>query len=122
MWTRYELHWRLHLHNKHNKSIFLSYSFQYLTTVIPYEKKVGSPSVEDLQILTKSESTNVSDHLFYWVPPSAYSKYNVRLSLCLVLHAMRDDSEKVPALLTDYILKGNHLMLGGSVIPFPFTS
>lgn len=26
----------------------------------------------------------------------------------LVLHAMRDDSEKVPALLTDYILKGKH--------------
>uniref|UniRef100_A0A3Q1GQR0 Fasciculation and elongation protein zeta 2b n=1 Tax=Acanthochromis polyacanthus TaxID=80966 RepID=A0A3Q1GQR0_9TELE len=47
----------------------------YLTTVIPYEKKSGSPSVEDLQILTK------------------------------ILHAMRDDSEKVPALLTDYILK-----------------
>ncbi|KAG7466766.1 hypothetical protein JOB18_017911 [Solea senegalensis] len=47
----------------------------YLTTVIPYEKKAGSPSVEDLQILTK------------------------------ILHAMRDDSEKVPALLTDYILK-----------------
>ncbi|KAF7231234.1 transcript variant X1 [Nothobranchius furzeri] len=50
---------------------------QYLTTVIPYEKKAGSPSVEDLQILTK------------------------------ILHAMRDDSEKVPALLTDYILKGH---------------
>nr|XP_049613723.1 fasciculation and elongation protein zeta-2 isoform X1 [Syngnathus scovelli] len=49
---------------------------QYLTTVIPYEKKMGSPAVEDLQILTK------------------------------ILHAMRDDSEKVPALLTDYILKG----------------
>uniref|UniRef100_A0A671WS20 Fasciculation and elongation protein zeta 2b n=1 Tax=Sparus aurata TaxID=8175 RepID=A0A671WS20_SPAAU len=48
---------------------------QYLTTVIPYEKKSGTPSVEDLQILTK------------------------------ILHAMRDDSEKVPALLTDYILK-----------------
>uniref|UniRef100_A0A3Q4I1F4 Fasciculation and elongation protein zeta 2b n=1 Tax=Neolamprologus brichardi TaxID=32507 RepID=A0A3Q4I1F4_NEOBR len=47
----------------------------YLTTVIPYEKKAGPPSVEDLQILTK------------------------------ILHAMRDDSEKVPALLTDYILK-----------------
>ncbi|TMS12189.1 Fasciculation and elongation protein zeta-2 [Larimichthys crocea] len=47
----------------------------YLTTVIPYEKKASSPSVEDLQILTK------------------------------ILHAMRDDSEKVPALLTDYILK-----------------
>ncbi|XP_053300994.1 fasciculation and elongation protein zeta-2 isoform X2 [Pleuronectes platessa] len=47
----------------------------YLTTVIPYEKKAGSPSVEDLQILQK------------------------------ILHAMRDDSEKVPALLTDYILK-----------------
>ncbi|XP_070401528.1 fasciculation and elongation protein zeta-2 isoform X5 [Nothobranchius furzeri] len=54
---------------------------QYLTTVIPYEKKAGSPSVEDLQILTK------------------------------ILHAMRDDSEKVPALLTDYILKGKHLHL-----------
>uniref|UniRef100_A0A8C7YSQ2 Fasciculation and elongation protein zeta 2b n=1 Tax=Oryzias sinensis TaxID=183150 RepID=A0A8C7YSQ2_9TELE len=48
---------------------------QYLTTVIPYEKKAGSPCVEDLQILTK------------------------------ILHAMRDDSDKVPALLTDYILK-----------------
>uniref|UniRef100_A0A669CIM0 Fasciculation and elongation protein zeta 2b n=1 Tax=Oreochromis niloticus TaxID=8128 RepID=A0A669CIM0_ORENI len=48
---------------------------QYLTTVIPYEKKAGPPSVEDLQILTK------------------------------ILHAMRDDSDKVPALLTDYILK-----------------
>nr|XP_046147683.1 fasciculation and elongation protein zeta-2-like isoform X2 [Oncorhynchus gorbuscha] len=47
----------------------------YLTTVIPYEKKAGSPSVEDLQILTK------------------------------ILHAMREDSEKVPSLLTDYILK-----------------
>ncbi|TNN61593.1 Fasciculation and elongation protein zeta-2 [Liparis tanakae] len=48
---------------------------QYLTTVIPYEKKTGSPVLDDLQILTK------------------------------ILHAMRDDSEKVPALLTDYILK-----------------
>ncbi|AWP19893.1 putative fasciculation and elongation protein zeta-2-like [Scophthalmus maximus] len=47
----------------------------YLTTVIPYEKNAGSTSVEDLQILTK------------------------------ILHAMRDDSERVPALLTDYILK-----------------
>ncbi|XP_068088260.1 fasciculation and elongation protein zeta-2 isoform X1 [Hyperolius riggenbachi] len=48
---------------------------QYLTTVIPYEKKNTPPSVEDLQILTK------------------------------ILHAMKDDSEKVPTLLTDYILK-----------------
>ncbi|KAG5847151.1 fasciculation and elongation protein zeta-2 isoform X1 [Anguilla rostrata] len=48
---------------------------QYLTTVIPYEKKAGPPSVEDLQILTK------------------------------ILHAVREDSEKVPSLLTDYILK-----------------
>ncbi|XP_069811032.1 fasciculation and elongation protein zeta-2 [Dendropsophus ebraccatus] len=47
----------------------------YLTTVIPYEKKNVPPSVEDLQILTK------------------------------ILHAMKDDSEKVPTLLTDYILK-----------------
>ncbi|KAL7394323.1 hypothetical protein ABVT39_024225 [Epinephelus coioides] len=49
---------------------------QYLTTVIPYEKKVNPPSLEDLQILTK------------------------------ILQAMRDDSDKVPSLLTDYILKG----------------
>ncbi|KAJ4931245.1 hypothetical protein JOQ06_025543 [Pogonophryne albipinna] len=48
---------------------------QYLTTVIPYEKKGPPPSLEDLQILTK------------------------------ILQAMRDDSDKVPSLLTDYILK-----------------
>ncbi|XP_030015223.1 fasciculation and elongation protein zeta-2 isoform X2 [Sphaeramia orbicularis] len=48
---------------------------QYLTTVIPYEKKGYPPSLEDLQILTK------------------------------ILLAMRDDSDKVPGLLTDYILK-----------------
>ncbi|XP_010594167.2 fasciculation and elongation protein zeta-2 isoform X2 [Loxodonta africana] len=47
----------------------------YLTTVIPYEKKNGPPSVEDLQVLTK------------------------------ILRAMKEDSEKVPSLLTDYILK-----------------
>ncbi|AWO96865.1 putative fasciculation and elongation protein zeta-2-like [Scophthalmus maximus] len=47
----------------------------YLTTVIPYEKKGHPPSLEDLQILTK------------------------------ILLAMRDDSDKVPSLLTDYILK-----------------
>lgn len=35
---------------------YFLFSVQYLTTVIPYEKKSGSPSVEDLQILTKSES------------------------------------------------------------------
>ncbi|XP_054638875.1 fasciculation and elongation protein zeta-2 isoform X3 [Dunckerocampus dactyliophorus] len=48
---------------------------QYLTTIIPYEKKGHPPSIEDLQILIK------------------------------ILHAMRDDSDKVPGLLTDYILK-----------------
>uniref|UniRef100_A0A669DDK9 Fasciculation and elongation protein zeta 2a n=1 Tax=Oreochromis niloticus TaxID=8128 RepID=A0A669DDK9_ORENI len=48
----------------------------YLTTVIPYKKKGHPPSIEDLQILTK------------------------------ILQAMRDDSDKVPSLLTDYILKG----------------
>ncbi|XP_076016801.1 fasciculation and elongation protein zeta-2 isoform X2 [Genypterus blacodes] len=47
----------------------------YLTTVIPYEKKGHPPSMEDLQILTR------------------------------ILQAMRDDSDKVPGLLTDYILK-----------------
>ncbi|XP_049585529.1 fasciculation and elongation protein zeta-2 [Syngnathus scovelli] len=48
---------------------------QYLTTVIPYENKGQPPSIEDLQILIN------------------------------ILHAMRDDSDKVPALLTNYILK-----------------
>lgn len=48
---------------------------QYLNTVIPYEKKITLPSVEDLQMLTN------------------------------ILYAMKEDSEKVPMLLTDYILK-----------------
>ncbi|XP_030602461.1 fasciculation and elongation protein zeta-1 isoform X2 [Archocentrus centrarchus] len=48
---------------------------QYLNTVIPYEKKSTPPSVEDLQMLTK------------------------------ILYAIKEDSEKVPTLLTDYILK-----------------
>ncbi|KAM8869542.1 fasciculation and elongation protein zeta-2 isoform 2-T2 [Spinachia spinachia] len=48
---------------------------QYLTTVIPYEEKGHPPSLEDLQILTT------------------------------ILQAMRDDSDKVPSLLTEYILK-----------------
>ncbi|KAG5836855.1 hypothetical protein ANANG_G00233120 [Anguilla anguilla] len=48
---------------------------QYLNTVIPYEEKGAPPSVEDLQMLTR------------------------------ILYAMKEDSEKVPTLLTDYILK-----------------
>ncbi|XP_061155467.1 fasciculation and elongation protein zeta-1 [Syngnathus typhle] len=48
---------------------------QYLNTVIPYEKKSSPPSVDDLQMLTK------------------------------ILFAIKEDSEKVPTLLTDYILK-----------------
>ncbi|XP_041657570.1 fasciculation and elongation protein zeta-1 [Cheilinus undulatus] len=48
---------------------------QYLNTVIPYEKKGTPPSVDDLQMLTK------------------------------ILFAMKEDSDKVPTLLTDYILK-----------------
>lgn len=31
-------------------------ALQYLNTVIPYEKKGSPPSVEDLQMLTNSES------------------------------------------------------------------
>lgn len=49
---------------------------QYLTTVIPYAKTGQPPAIEDLQVLTK------------------------------ILLAMRDDSDKVPSILTDYILKG----------------
>ncbi|KAG8568245.1 hypothetical protein GDO81_013936 [Engystomops pustulosus] len=48
---------------------------QYLNTVIPYERKATPPTVEDLQMLTN------------------------------ILFAMKEDSEKVPMLLTDYILK-----------------
>nr|XP_033774455.1 fasciculation and elongation protein zeta-1 isoform X1 [Geotrypetes seraphini] len=48
---------------------------QYLNTVIPYQKKGIPPSVEDLQMLTS------------------------------ILFAMKEDNEKVPSLLTDYILK-----------------
>nr|XP_056716784.1 fasciculation and elongation protein zeta-1 isoform X1 [Euleptes europaea]XP_056716785.1 fasciculation and elongation protein zeta-1 isoform X1 [Euleptes europaea] len=48
---------------------------QYLNTVIPYEKNGTPPSVEDLQMLTN------------------------------ILFAMKEDNEKVPTLLTDYILK-----------------
>ncbi|KAJ8368291.1 hypothetical protein SKAU_G00083190 [Synaphobranchus kaupii] len=48
---------------------------QYLNTVIPYEEKGTPPTVEDLQMLTR------------------------------ILSAMNEDSEKVPTLLTDYILK-----------------
>ncbi|XP_056448617.1 fasciculation and elongation protein zeta-2-like [Gadus chalcogrammus] len=48
---------------------------QYLTTLIPYEKRVGPPSIEDLQVLTN------------------------------ILQAMKENSDKVPSLLTDYILK-----------------
>uniref|UniRef100_A0A8C8LYB6 Fasciculation and elongation protein zeta-1 n=1 Tax=Oncorhynchus tshawytscha TaxID=74940 RepID=A0A8C8LYB6_ONCTS len=49
----------------------------YLNTVIPYEKKASPPTVDDLQMITN------------------------------ILYAMKEDSEKVPTLLTDYILKGN---------------
>uniref|UniRef100_A0A3P8WPE2 Fasciculation and elongation protein zeta 1 (zygin I) n=1 Tax=Cynoglossus semilaevis TaxID=244447 RepID=A0A3P8WPE2_CYNSE len=48
---------------------------QYLNTVIPFEKSGSPPSVDDLQMITK------------------------------ILFAMKEDSEKVPTLLTDYILK-----------------
>lgn len=48
---------------------------QYLNTVIPYEKKACPPSVDDLQMITN------------------------------ILYAMKEDSDKVPTLLTDYILK-----------------
>uniref|UniRef100_A0A3Q2CIT0 Fasciculation and elongation protein zeta 2b n=1 Tax=Cyprinodon variegatus TaxID=28743 RepID=A0A3Q2CIT0_CYPVA len=78
----------------------------YLTTVIPYEKKAGSPSVEDLQILTKSKllSKKFSLMVMANILSDESDSSNLFLSLS-VLHAMRDDSEKVPALLTDYILK-----------------
>ncbi|CAL9686009.1 unnamed protein product [Knipowitschia caucasica] len=48
---------------------------QYINTVIPYEKTGAPPSVDDLQMLTK------------------------------LLFAIKEDSDKVPTLLTDYILK-----------------
>uniref|UniRef100_A0A3Q1IRH1 Fasciculation and elongation protein zeta 1 (zygin I) n=1 Tax=Anabas testudineus TaxID=64144 RepID=A0A3Q1IRH1_ANATE len=48
---------------------------QHLNIVIPYKKKGTPPSVDDLQMFTK------------------------------ILYAMKEDSEKVPTLLTEYILK-----------------
>ncbi|KAJ8267096.1 hypothetical protein GJAV_G00138330 [Gymnothorax javanicus] len=48
---------------------------QYLNTVIPYEKKGTPPTVDELQMLTN------------------------------ILYAMKENSEKVPTLLTEYILK-----------------
>lgn len=48
---------------------------QYINTVIPYEKKGTPPTVDDLQMLTN------------------------------ILYAIKEDSDKVPTLLTDYILK-----------------
>lgn len=41
--------------NADSSDFFFFLTWQYLTTVIPYEKKNGPPSVEDLQILTKSK-------------------------------------------------------------------
>lgn len=62
--------------------------------------------MEDLQTLIKSNflSTRIIklDYLASSVSDLSLSPiYHVS-----VLHAMRDDSDKVPALLTDYILKG----------------
>ncbi|ELW71247.1 Fasciculation and elongation protein zeta-2 [Tupaia chinensis] len=67
----------------------------YLTTVIFYEKKNGPPSVEDLQILTN------------------------------ILHAMKEESEKVSSLFVDYILKvlcptWSSTILGASSSPVDF--
>ncbi|PNJ25276.1 LOW QUALITY PROTEIN: FEZ2 isoform 9, partial [Pongo abelii] len=74
----------------------------YLTTVIPYEKKNGPPSVEDLQILTKKRRLLVNNPVPLLPPLFGNFKSGKPLS---VLCAMKEDSEKVPSLLTDYILK-----------------
>ncbi|KAL8173798.1 UNVERIFIED_CONTAM: Fasciculation and elongation protein zeta-1, partial [Gekko kuhli] len=62
---------------------------QYLNTVIPYEKNGVPPSVEDLQMLTN------------------------------ILFAMKEDNEKVPTLLTDYILKGSQTLVSPHVSMLP---
>lgn len=77
---------------------------QYLTTVIPYEKKGHPPSLEDLQILTKSEFLHLHQQYLNFC---VWLIHSLLCICCLaVLQAMRDDSDKVPSLLTDYILKG----------------
>lgn len=81
-----------------------SWFFQYLTTVIPYDRSNGTPSVEDLQILTKSMFTPTINSACVCIVVHVWTCVSV--CLCAVLHAMREDSETVPALLTDYILKG----------------
>lgn len=55
------------------------------------------------------ESCNVKTEMSYYDHESNSSQICVCFfcsSLHAVLHAMREDSEKVPSLLTDYILKG----------------
>lgn len=92
-----------------DKTLCMCLCFQYLNTVIPYEKKGTPPSVEDLQMLTKSKYPSrilSQEH--------GNMKWNESMDLTPiyffhpVLFAMKEDSEKVPTLLTDYILKGKH--------------
>ena len=59
--------------------------FQYLTTVIPYEKKSGTPSVEDLQILTKSECLFVSKVLVFVTIFFLFASVRALFSNCNVL-------------------------------------
>ncbi|ELW72224.1 Fasciculation and elongation protein zeta-1 [Tupaia chinensis] len=96
---------------------------EYLHTVIPYEKKATPPSVEDLQMLTNrapdqaaqplqaTEGTGLRPgraaagpgangaHVFLLLTVESGSRN------WLFLFAMKEDNEKVPTLLTDYILK-----------------
>lgn len=79
--------------------------FQFLNTVIPYEKKSTPPSVDDLQMLTNSKCPDQLSH-FYSINNTDMQSWHMLCVLCVVLYAMKEDSEKVPTLLTDYILKG----------------
>ena len=79
--------------------------------MIPFEKKGTPPAVEDLQMLTNSERRYI---LSLKIILSLFEEFCLTGQICApppqtssaVLFAMKEDSEKVPALLTDYILKG----------------
>lgn len=58
-------------------------------------------------MLTKSKCP-VQLNNYYSIENVYIQSWHMLYFLSLVLYAMKEDSEKVPTLLTDYILKGKH--------------
>lgn len=62
---------------------------QYLTTVIPYEKKGHPPSIEDLQILTKSMFFPSEPRSFMFVVAEVQSLIDPFISLYVLFSSAR---------------------------------